>query len=384
MARLLIEEYPLVIIPSLANKIGLNQAIFLQQVHYWIEQGRNIEDGRSWVYNTYEEWQKRFPFWSVRTLKRIVNELETIGLIISATKYNKRNLNQKKWYTIDYDKFNAIMGDEIINALSLRNSSNKDNKVTDENNLPVEKKDNLLQETAEKGREILKNKGDIEESKITFMSTCPDPLSQPVTLDDANLSPSIAPTCPDGECQNDTLDSDKIVIPTYITENTTEIITDNTTETSSKDSLPLTPSKSEDEDDEADEANENGELNKSNLEFQRLFKLFEKMHHTPNANETRKLHLIFEAQGDKAVEYAILCSEKAKSPIGYIVSVLKDKSVFSVFNNGGETNDGSKNFNGKTGENRYPSGFRKHEKRARDTDCLPESEEESKFNNFHW
>lgn len=162
MARLLIEEYPLVIIPSLANKIGLNQAIFLQQVHYWIEQGRNIEDGRSWVYNTYEEWQKQFPFWSVRTLKRIVNELETIGLIISATKYNKRNLNQKKWYTIDYDKFNAIMGDEIINALSLRNSSNKDNKVTDENNLPVEKKDNLLQETAEKGREILKNKGDIE------------------------------------------------------------------------------------------------------------------------------------------------------------------------------------------------------------------------------
>ena len=384
MARLLIEEYPLVIIPSLANKIGLNQAIFLQQVHYWVDQKRNIEDEKSWVYNTYEEWQKQFPFWSVRTLKRIVSDLESLGLIISTTKYNKRNLNQKKWYTIDYDKFNAMFNEEIANAVSMRNSSKKDNKVTCESKSQNEEEEKSLQKIAEKGREILQNKCEEKESNVIVEPICPDPLSQPVTLDNAELSPSIAPICPDRECQNDTLDSDKIAIPTYITENTTEIITDNTTETSYKNLLPLTPSEISDEGVKVGKVDEKSvSEQKNNVEFQRLFKLFEKMHHTPNANETRKLHLIFEAQGDKAMEYAILCSENAKSPIGYIVSVLKDKSIFSVFNKEVEGYV-RKDFNGETRENRCSRGFSKYEKRARDTDCLPESEEESKFNNFHW
>ena len=36
MSRLLIKESPVMIIPSLAVKIGLNEAVVLQQIHYWL------------------------------------------------------------------------------------------------------------------------------------------------------------------------------------------------------------------------------------------------------------------------------------------------------------------------------------------------------------
>ena len=36
MSNLLINESPLQVLPTLATYIGLNEAIFLQQVHYWL------------------------------------------------------------------------------------------------------------------------------------------------------------------------------------------------------------------------------------------------------------------------------------------------------------------------------------------------------------
>jgi len=34
MSNLLIQEVPLMVLPTLATKIGLNEAMFLQQLHY--------------------------------------------------------------------------------------------------------------------------------------------------------------------------------------------------------------------------------------------------------------------------------------------------------------------------------------------------------------
>lgn len=107
MRNLLIEEYPLLVLPTLADEIGLNEAIVLQQIHFWISKGKHFHDGRYWVYNTYEEWQKQFPFWSVSTVRRTFNKLEQLGLIESAN-YNSMTIDKTKWYTINYEKLNEI------------------------------------------------------------------------------------------------------------------------------------------------------------------------------------------------------------------------------------------------------------------------------------
>src|SRR5688572_12586139 len=86
-SRLLIDESPLQVLPSLAVAIGLNEAIVLQQVHYWIKTSKHEFDGRRWIYNTLEAWHSQFPFFSVRTIQRIFERLRDSGLLLSAN-YN--------------------------------------------------------------------------------------------------------------------------------------------------------------------------------------------------------------------------------------------------------------------------------------------------------
>lgn len=109
MKNLLIDEYPLLVPPTLASEIGLNEAIILQQLHFWISKSKNFEDGKYWVYNTYDDWQKQFPFWSVSTIRRAFKSLEKKELIETAN-YNEMKYDQTKWYTINYDKLNTIVG----------------------------------------------------------------------------------------------------------------------------------------------------------------------------------------------------------------------------------------------------------------------------------
>ncbi|NYE05731.1 hypothetical protein F4694_002506 [Bacillus niacini] len=107
MSTLLINEAPLVIVPSLAVKIGMNEAVVLQQIHYWLSISKRKIEGKKWVYNTYEDWQKQFPFWSISTIRRTFYSLEKSGIVISAN-WNALQLDKTKWYTIDYEQLLKI------------------------------------------------------------------------------------------------------------------------------------------------------------------------------------------------------------------------------------------------------------------------------------
>nr|DAX97642.1 MAG TPA: helix-turn-helix domain protein [Caudoviricetes sp.] len=109
MSKLLINEQPLQVLPSLANIIGLNEAIVLQQLHFFLRISRNKISGRSWVYNTINDWQAEFSFWSVKTVQRTIDNLEKSGLVVSTDKFNKMKMDKTKWYTIDYQKLSEIL-----------------------------------------------------------------------------------------------------------------------------------------------------------------------------------------------------------------------------------------------------------------------------------
>lgn len=101
--NLLIEEPPLQVLPSLAKSIGINEAIVLQQIHYWLRKSNNVKDGHKWIYNSMTNWQKQFSFWSLPTVKRVFSSLEKQGLLITAN-YNKAGFDKTKWYRINYEK----------------------------------------------------------------------------------------------------------------------------------------------------------------------------------------------------------------------------------------------------------------------------------------
>ena len=113
----LISESPLTVLPTTAIVIGLHEAIVLQQIQYWLKikqmDNRGVyvssfRDGRWWVYNTIEEWQRdSFPFWSTPTIKRILSSLKAQGLVI-VEQFGKDDYDRTNWYTIDYDKVNSL------------------------------------------------------------------------------------------------------------------------------------------------------------------------------------------------------------------------------------------------------------------------------------
>ena len=104
---LLVPESPLMVLPGLALVVGLNEAIILQQLHYWLRKSAHFQDGRPWVYNTYEQWTEQFPFWSVDTVKRAIKSLEERGIVL-ASNYNKHPMDRTKWYSIDYDRLAEV------------------------------------------------------------------------------------------------------------------------------------------------------------------------------------------------------------------------------------------------------------------------------------
>lgn len=103
MSNLLLDERPLIVLPSLAAMLNsLDEAVILQQIHYWIEKRQNYREGRYWVYNSMENWMQQFPWIKSRTtLTRYFNNLEKKGLLITGN-YNKAGFDKTKWYTIDY------------------------------------------------------------------------------------------------------------------------------------------------------------------------------------------------------------------------------------------------------------------------------------------
>lgn len=99
--------------PELAKRIGLNECIFLSQLQYWINMKEKnddmstFRDGRMWVYNTYDEWVEQLPFFTKRTFRRTVKNLEDMGVLIIGN-YNKVGFDKTKWYSIDYDSLDSI------------------------------------------------------------------------------------------------------------------------------------------------------------------------------------------------------------------------------------------------------------------------------------
>ena len=104
----LFDEHPIIANKTLAREIGLNEALVLQQINYWIEinrkTGKNFYEVRYWTYNSIRSWrEKDFDYMSLDTVKRTFAKLENQGYLISRN-YNKDPRDKTKWYTIDEEK----------------------------------------------------------------------------------------------------------------------------------------------------------------------------------------------------------------------------------------------------------------------------------------
>lgn len=129
MGVTLFDDYPIVVDRKLAATIGLNEAIVLQHIHYWLvnnqKSNTNFYEGRYWTFNSMKKWHEEvFYFWSIETVKRVFKSLEKEGLLIVGN-FNKKGYDRTKWYTIDYQKLysmrcnNSLGQNDIMDSVKM-------------------------------------------------------------------------------------------------------------------------------------------------------------------------------------------------------------------------------------------------------------------------
>ena len=116
-SNILLDEQPLVVLPKLAVFLGLNEAIVLQQLHYWLRKNPKFRDNRNWIYNSLEQWHEQFPFWSTDTIKRTISKLVDSKIVIKDY-YNKSSFDRTLWYSIDYE----VLDKKVIEKFGLESA----------------------------------------------------------------------------------------------------------------------------------------------------------------------------------------------------------------------------------------------------------------------
>ncbi len=97
---------------DIAAKYGVNAAILLQNLYYWIEKNqaneKHFHDGRYWTYNSIKAFEEMFPYMSKKQIRSALEKMENEGIIISGN-YNSSTYDRTKWYAITENGY-ALFG----------------------------------------------------------------------------------------------------------------------------------------------------------------------------------------------------------------------------------------------------------------------------------
>lgn len=88
---------------DVAQKYGVNAAIILQNIAFWIKQNEanktNFYDGYYWTFNSNRAYQELFPYMSKRQIETAFKKLIDDGVLITGN-YNKFAYDRTLWYAL--------------------------------------------------------------------------------------------------------------------------------------------------------------------------------------------------------------------------------------------------------------------------------------------
>ena len=104
VAKLLIDECPLIVLPSLVTAIGLHEACILQAIH---NQSKKSQGGSARI--THENLSTLLPFLSITTIRRHISSL------LEANLMDRKFLSENKkdrtsYYFLNYEKISELKG----------------------------------------------------------------------------------------------------------------------------------------------------------------------------------------------------------------------------------------------------------------------------------
>lgn len=138
MSKLLTSDSPLILLPSLALEFGITEALLLQQTHYLLGRASTLHAGKTWTYQTAEQWHAMLPFVSIGSIRRAIAKLHKLGVIL-IEKLARWKSNRTNYYSIDYAKLTEIVqiGSQngVLFSIKLAHDSTDASTQTDQNDL---------------------------------------------------------------------------------------------------------------------------------------------------------------------------------------------------------------------------------------------------------
>ena len=99
---------------DVAQEVGVNAAILLENIAHWIEHNRanedkkSFHDGRYWTYNSMKAFSELFPYLKPNAVRTALKKLKDADLIIVGN-FNKLAYDRTQWYALT-EKAEALLG----------------------------------------------------------------------------------------------------------------------------------------------------------------------------------------------------------------------------------------------------------------------------------
>jgi len=96
---------------EIAKKFGVNAAIFLNNVAYWLQKNqankKHFHENRYWTYNSSEALAILFPYWSPDQIDRLIKKCISLKLLLVGN-FNDNTYNRTRWYSLTDEALNMF------------------------------------------------------------------------------------------------------------------------------------------------------------------------------------------------------------------------------------------------------------------------------------
>ncbi len=86
---------------SIATKFGVNEAIFLNNIAFWIAKNKannkHFHEGRYWTYNSSKALAELFPYWSDDQIDRLIKKCCKLDLLL-INNFNDTSYDRTRWF----------------------------------------------------------------------------------------------------------------------------------------------------------------------------------------------------------------------------------------------------------------------------------------------